>query len=97
MLTWTSMRTILAKLSRDKVVPMTGNVLARVQSFIIRGLAVLAVVVTYAVSSVGTQVASLVGLSTLALTTTTTPAEAQWWRGRRRFFVRRRFRRWRRW
>jgi hypothetical protein len=86
-----------SKLSRDKVVPMTGNVLARMRSFIIRGLAVLAVIVTYAVTSLGTQVASLVGVSTLALTTmTATPAEAQYWRRRR--YVRRRYvRRWRRW
>jgi len=85
------------KVSHDKVTPMTGNVLTRARSFIIRGLAVAAVVVTYAVSSLGTQVASMVGISTLALTTmTATPAEAQWWRRRRRYFVapRRRFRRW---
>jgi hypothetical protein len=76
---------------------MTGNVLARLRSFIIRGLAVLAVIVTYAVTSLGTQVASWVGVSTLALTTmTATPAEAQYWR-RRRYYVRRRWRRWRRW
>ena len=87
---------------------MTENALAKVRSFLIRGLAVAAVVVTYAVGSVGTQVASVVGVSTLALATTTTPAQAQWWRRRyrrrrvffrrrrrpvRRFFVRRR-RRW---
>ena len=86
---------------RDKVVPMTGNVLARARSFIVRGLAVVAVVVTYVVGSLGTQVASWVGVSvsTLALTTmTSTPAEAQYWRRRRRFWVRRRYRRrWRRW
>ena len=75
---------------------MTGNVLARVRYFVIRGLAVLAVIMTYAVSSVGTQVASLVGVSSLALVTTTTTAQAQWWRRRRRYVVRRRWRR-RRW
>ena len=76
---------------------MTANVLARVRYFVIRGLAVLAVIMTYAVSGVGTQVASLVGLSSLALVTTTATAQAQWWRRRRRrFIVRRRWRR-RRW
>jgi hypothetical protein len=77
---------------------MTGNVLTRARSFIIRGLAVAAVVVTYAASGLVTQVASVVGVSTLALTASTQPAEAQWWRRRRRFFVAPRFRRrWRRW
>ena len=73
---------------------MTGNVLARVRYFVIRGLAVLAVIMTYAVSGVGTQVASLVGVSSLALVATTATAQAQWWRRRRRrFIVRRRWRR----
>jgi uncharacterized iron-regulated membrane protein len=75
---------------------MTGNVLARVRYFVIRGLAVLAVIMTYAVSGVGTQVASLVGVSSLALVATTATAQAQWWRRRRRRFVVRRRRRRRR-
>jgi len=72
---------------------MTGNVLARVRSFFIRGLAVLAVILTYAVSGVGTQIASFVGVSSLALMTTTATAQAQWYRRRRRYVVRRRWRR----
>jgi hypothetical protein len=71
---------------------MTENTLAKVRSFLVRGLAVAAVVVTYAATSVGTHVASVIGVSTLALATTTMPAEA-YWRGRRRrrvFFARRR-------
>jgi uncharacterized iron-regulated membrane protein len=72
---------------------MTGNVLARVRYFVIRGLAVLAVIMTYAVSGVGTQVASLVGVSSLALVATTATAQAQWWRRRRRRFIVRRRRR----
>jgi uncharacterized iron-regulated membrane protein len=72
---------------------MTGNVLARVRYFVIRGLAVLAVIMTYAVSGVGTQVASLVGVSSLALVATTATAQAQWWRRRRRRFIVRRWRR----
>lgn len=71
---------------------MTENALAKVRSFLVRGLAVAAVVVTYAATSVGTHVASVIGVSTLALATTTTPAEAYWRRRRRRrvYFARRR-------
>ena len=71
---------------------MTENVLAKVRSFLVRGLAVVAVVLTYALGGVGTQVASIVGISSLALATTTTPAHAQWRRRRTRrvVFVRRR-------
>ena len=52
--------------------------------------AVVAVVLTYALGSVGTHVLSVAGISSLALTTTATPAEA--WR-RRVWFRRRRWRR----
>ena len=57
---------------------MTGS-LARLRPIVIRGLAVVAVVLTYAVSSIGT-----IGLASLTLTATSTPAEAGWWRGRYR-------------
>jgi hypothetical protein len=73
---------------------MTGNVLSRARSFFIRGFAVLAVILTYAVTTVGTHVASLIGVSSLALVTTVKPAEAQWWRRRRRYVPVRRW--WRR-
>jgi len=63
---------------------MTGTVFARVRSLLIRGVAVVAVVLTYALGNVGTQVLSVAGLSSLALTTASTQAQA------RRFFVRRR-------
>jgi hypothetical protein len=78
---------------------MTRPVLAKVRAFLIRSLAVVAVLLTYAVSSVGTQVLSAVGISTLALATSSTPAAAQWRRRRwRRYYpVRRYRRRWRRW
>jgi hypothetical protein len=78
------------------------SVVARVRSLVIRGLAVVAVVVTYALGSVGTHVLSVpgvsglltaVGVSGAVLTTTANPAEAGWRRRRRR---RRRWRR-RRW
>jgi hypothetical protein len=71
---------------------MTENALAKVRSYLVRGLAVAAVVVTYAATSVGAHVASVIGVSTLALATTTTPAEAYWRRRRRRrvYFARRR-------
>jgi hypothetical protein len=71
---------------------MTGTVVATVRSFLIRGLAVVAVVLTYALSSVGTHVLSVAGISTLALTTTATPAAARRWWGRRRVVRRRRWR-----
>jgi hypothetical protein len=57
------------------------NVLATARAVVIRGLAVVAVLATYAVGSVGTQVATMVGVSTLALTTSATPASAWWRRG----------------
>ena len=70
---------------------MPGNVVAKVRTFLLRGLAVAAVVLTYTLSSVGIQVASIVGVSSVVLATTATPAQAQYRRGRRRVvFVRRR-------
>jgi len=64
---------------------MTGAsmMLAKLRTYLIRGLAVVAVVLTYAVSGVGT-----VGITSLALTTTSTPAEAAWWWGRHRYYRR---------
>jgi len=84
---------------------MMESTLAKMRTVLIRGLAVVAVVGTYAIGTVATQVAAGVGISTLALTTSTTPAKAGyggWWgRGRFRhrafaFAPRRRFfhRRW---
>jgi hypothetical protein len=72
---------------------MTASVVARARSFLIRGLAVVAVVVTYAVGSVGSHVLSItgvssllsaVGVSSVVLTATATPANAGWRRRRRR-------------
>ena len=67
------------------------------RSFLIRGLAAVAVLMTYAASSVGTQVLTVAGMSSLALATTATPAAAQRWRRRRWRPWRRRSRRRRRW
>ena len=58
---------------------MAGHVGAKARAIVIRALAVVAVLVTYAVGSIGAQVATTVGVSTLALTTSATPAGA-WWR-----------------
>ena len=70
---------------------MPGNGPAKLRAFALRGLAVAAVVLTYTVGSIGTQVAALVGVSSLVLATISTPAQAQRRRGRRRVvFVRRR-------
>jgi hypothetical protein len=68
---------------------MTGDLmrgsLEKLRAVLIRGLAVVAVVATYAVTSLGTQVATTLGLSAVALTSTTNSAEAGWWgRGRYR-------------
>jgi hypothetical protein len=72
-----------------------------IRAFLVRSLAVVAVVLTYAFGNVGTQVLSVAGISALGVTATATPANA--WRRyrRRRLFVylpyrrrRRRFRRW---
>ena len=58
---------------------MTRNILTKTRAIVIRSLAVAAVLVTYAAGSIGIQVATTVGVSTLALTTSTSPARA-WWR-----------------
>ena len=69
---------------------MMGTIVARARSLLIRGAAVTAVVLTYALGSVGTHVLSMAGISTLALTTTASPVEARrWWR--RRIWRRRRW------
>jgi hypothetical protein len=60
---------------------MAGNALAKLRSFLVRGLAVMAVLFTYAVGSVGT-----LGISGLVLATASTPAQAH-----RRFVRHRRF------
>jgi hypothetical protein len=50
--------------------------LAKLRTFMIRGLAVVAVLLTYAVTTIGT-----VGIAGLGLTATSTPAQAWWYRG----------------
>jgi hypothetical protein len=54
------------------------NVLAKARVIVIRAAALAAVLVTYALGSIGTQVATTLGVSTLALTTSSTPAHAGW-------------------
>jgi hypothetical protein len=76
---------------------MTETVVATLRSYLVRGLAVLAVVLTYALGGVGTQVLSTIGVSSLVMATTTTPAAAQWRRRRRYVPVYRRRRRRRVW
>ncbi len=77
---------------------MTEIVVAKIRSFLIRGLAVAALIGTYALSGVGTQVLTTVGLSSLVVASTATPADAYHWRRRRRYrYVRRRRRRRRYW
>jgi hypothetical protein len=57
---------------------MTGTLVTRLRSFMVRSIAVAAVVLAYGLGNVGTQVLSVAGLSGLALATTATPAAAQW-------------------
>ena len=68
---------------------MAGNALAKLRSFLVRGLAVAAVLLTWAVGTVGTHIAGALGVSSLMLATTATPAEAQRRRFRRRGYYRR--------
>src|SRR5262249_25768484 len=61
---------------------------------LVGGLAVVAVVVVWFFTHMGTYALSVVGVSGALLPTTATPADAQWRRWRRPW---RRWRRWRRW
>jgi hypothetical protein len=72
---------------------MTSDVFAKARSFLIRGLAVVVVILTYAWGSLTTTVLSVPGVTTLlsaagvssfVLTTTSTPADARRRRRRRR-------------
>jgi hypothetical protein len=80
-----------------KVTAMIRIVGASVRAFLVRGLAVVVLVLTYALGNVGTQVLSVAGISALGLTTTATPANAHRWRRYRRYRYYRRYRRRRRW
>ena len=57
---------------------MNGS-LTNLRAILVRGLAVVAVVLTYAVSSIGT-----IGIAGLGLTVASTQAQAGYWRGRYR-------------
>ena len=83
---------------QEMVNSMTTSIRALLSSAahsVVRGLAVVALVVVWSVGHIGTYALSVVGVSTAVLTTTATPADAWWrrwgWRGRRW----RRYRRWR--
>ncbi|MEA2933733.1 MAG: hypothetical protein QOD74_379 [Variibacter sp.] len=82
---------------------MMGTAFAKIRSLVIRGVAVAAVILTYAFGGVVTKVATAVGVSTILLSATSTPAQAwyrrRWRRRYYRVYPRRRWyrRRWRRW
>jgi hypothetical protein len=61
--------------------------MSNLRSLLVRGLALAAVVLTYCVGGVVTQVASVVGISSVALITTAKPAQAGY-RYRRRYYRR---------
>jgi len=87
----------VTKLARngDTMTRSVGAILNSAAHGVVRGLAVVALVVVWSLSHVGTYALSVVGVSSALLTTTATPAAAQWrrWRGWRG----RRWRRWRWW
>ena len=60
-----------------------GGILAALRSYLVHAVAVMVMVLTYALGSAGTQLLSVAGLSGLALATTATPADAQRRRRRR--------------
>ena len=62
---------------------------------LVRGLVVVALVVVWSFSHIGTYALSVVGVSSALLTTTATPADAYWRRWRRPYRRWRRYRRWR--
>ena len=90
-----SLRLNAKGLRKRSISIMTGDIMTKLRAILIRGLAVVAVLMTYAVGSIGT-----VGLAGLGLTAATTQAKAGW-RGRywRRGYGRGYGRRWyrRRW
>ena len=60
---------------------MPGSVPVKLRSFVVRGLAMVGVVAAFALGGLGTQVATTLGVSSLALMTSTTPSQAEWgWR-----------------
>jgi hypothetical protein len=86
---------LASSLAPDTVAFMIGLILGRLRSAVVRGLAVVALVVVWSVGHIGTSALSAIGVSSLMLTTTATPADAHWYR--RRWRRRRYWRRWRRW
>jgi hypothetical protein len=78
-------RTNLSEMAASEETSMAENVFVKARSVFVRSLAVIAVIATYAVSNISTQVATSLGISALTLTTTATPAQAGWrrWRWRR--------------
>lgn len=56
---------------------MTNVGFTKLRSYLGRGLAVVAVAGTFALGNIGTQVLSAVGVSTLAMAVTATPAQAR--------------------
>jgi len=61
---------------------MMRNVLAKIRAVAIRGLAVVSVLTAYSLGTIGAQLGTALGVSTLALTTSAAPARAGWWRER---------------
>lgn len=71
---------------REDMKPSILAMLSAAGRAVIRGLAVVALVVMWSASHIGTYVLGVAGITTVALATTATPVDAGW-----------RWRRWRRW
>ena len=68
----------LLDLTRDIMTKSIGALLSSAAHGVVRGLAVVSLVVAWSVSHVGTYALSVVGVSSALLTTTATPADAQY-------------------
>jgi hypothetical protein len=60
---------------------MISSVITTLRNFLVRSLAVLAVVLVYAFGNVAAHILTIAGISTLGVSTTATPAYAWWRRG----------------
>ena len=77
----------LRTLSSQRVKAMVMVLGNSIRAFLVRSLAVVTVVLTYAFGNIGTQVLSVAGISALGATVTATPANAhRRYRRRRRFY-----------
>jgi hypothetical protein len=75
--------TLLTQQAMVEVMRSIRALLSSAAHGLFRGLAIVVLVVVWSLSHVGTYALSVVGVSSALLTTTATPADAQWRRWRR--------------